>query len=27
MSEHLGKRGLSHLIVEKGQIASSWRGR
>ena len=27
MSEHLGKRGLSHMIVEKGQIASSWRGR
>ncbi|MCE2563144.1 NAD(P)/FAD-dependent oxidoreductase [Komagataeibacter sp. FNDCF1] len=27
MSEHLGRRGLSHLIVEKSRIAASWRGR
>ncbi|SEC21089.1 NAD(P)/FAD-dependent oxidoreductase [Rhodobacter sp. 24-YEA-8] len=25
MSEHLGRRGLSHLVVEKNRIAESWR--
>ncbi len=25
MSEHLGKRGVSHLVLEKNRIAESWR--
>lgn len=25
MSEHLGKRGVPHLLLEKGRIAESWR--
>lgn len=25
MSEHLGKRGVPHLVIEKGRIAESWR--
>ena len=25
MSEHLGRRGLSHLVLEKARIAESWR--
>lgn len=25
MSEHLGKQGLSHLVVERGRIAERWR--
>jgi putative flavoprotein involved in K+ transport len=25
MSEHLSKRGISHLIVERNRIAESWR--
>ncbi|OCP36196.1 hypothetical protein BC360_25090 [Ensifer sp. LC163] len=25
MSEHLGKRGIPHLVLEKARIAESWR--
>ncbi len=27
MSEHLGKLGMQHLIIERGQIAESWRSK
>ncbi|MBU6398395.1 MAG: NAD(P)-binding domain-containing protein, partial [Rhodospirillales bacterium] len=27
MSEHLGKLGIQHLIIERGQIAESWRSK
>ena len=25
MSEHLGRRGIAHLVLEKARIAESWR--